>query len=66
MAKVAKRRCIKAVRYGFISVLSLFIVLLIGCLVPTRWSDRLQSDCNYLIYVSSVNQFHAELIRPLA
>jgi uncharacterized protein (TIGR02117 family) len=37
----------------------------IGCLVPTQWNDRPQSDCTYPVYVSSVNQFHVELIVPV-
>jgi uncharacterized protein (TIGR02117 family) len=60
-----KHWCIKAIRYGFLSILSLIVVLGIGCLVPTQWSDRPQLDCTYPIYVSSVNQFHAELIVPV-
>jgi uncharacterized protein (TIGR02117 family) len=38
---------------------------MIGCLIPTQWSDRPQADCTYPIYISSVNQFHAELIFPV-
>jgi uncharacterized protein (TIGR02117 family) len=60
-----KLRCLKTIRYGFLSVLSLVVVLAIGCLVPTQWDDRPQSDCGYPIYVSSVNYFHAELIVPV-
>jgi uncharacterized protein (TIGR02117 family) len=60
-----KLRCLKTIRYGFLSVISLIVVLTIGCLVPTQWGDRPQSDCGYPIYVSSVNHFHAELIVPV-
>lgn len=63
--KVVKHRCLTAIRYGFLSVLSLIAVLLIGCFIPTQWGDRPQSSCDYPIYVSSVNHFHAELIVPV-
>jgi uncharacterized protein (TIGR02117 family) len=41
------------------------MVMTIGCLVPTQWGDHPQADCGYPINVSSVNQFHAELIVPV-
>jgi uncharacterized protein (TIGR02117 family) len=62
---VVKHQCGKAIRYGFLSIFSLIVALVIGCFVPTQWNERSQSDCSYPIYVSSVNHFHAELIVPV-
>jgi uncharacterized protein (TIGR02117 family) len=55
----------KAWRYGLLSLAVILFALLLGYLMPTKWNYRTQSDCSYPIYVSSVNNFHAELIVPV-
>lgn len=56
------RRC----RY----VTSIGVVLLagfsLGVGLPTKWHYPPQGDCRYPVWVSSVNQFHTELILPVA
>ncbi len=55
----------KFFRYCCLGILSLGIVLLLGCLTPTKWSYRAQADCTYPVYISSVQNFHAEIVVPV-
>jgi uncharacterized protein (TIGR02117 family) len=52
-------------RYGLAAFISLLAALLIGYLLPTKWHYSAASDCTYPIYISNVNQLHAELIVPV-
>jgi uncharacterized protein (TIGR02117 family) len=61
----AKALCLKIVRYGLVAFVSLLAALLLGYLLPTKWHYIADSDCTYPIYISNVNQFHAELIVPV-
>jgi uncharacterized protein (TIGR02117 family) len=56
----------KIFRYCCLGILSLGIVLLLGCLTPTKWYYRAQSDCTYPVYISSVQNFHVEIVVPVA
>jgi uncharacterized protein (TIGR02117 family) len=55
----------KRLRYCLLGILSLSLVLTLGCLLPTKWQYQAQRDCTYPIYVSNVQNFHAELIVPV-
>jgi uncharacterized protein (TIGR02117 family) len=46
-------------------LLAAVVVLILGVIIPTKWFYNTQADCNFPIYVSSVNNFHAELILPV-
>jgi uncharacterized protein (TIGR02117 family) len=52
-------------RYCCLGILSLGIVLFLGCIAPTKWYYRAQAGCTYPIYISSVQNFHAEIIVPV-
>lgn len=56
---------LKILRYGLVVCGSLLTILLIGYFWPTKWHYAASSDCTYPVYVSNVNQFHAELIVPV-
>ncbi|WP_404784849.1 TIGR02117 family protein [Altericista sp. CCNU0014] len=60
-----ERKHSKACCYGLLSCVFVLLALLLGCLLPTQWHYRAQSDCSYSIYISSVNHFHAEAIVPV-
>jgi uncharacterized protein (TIGR02117 family) len=57
--------CLKACRYGVLSLAFILLTLLLGSLLPTKWHYHAELDCTYPIYVSSVNHFHAELVVPV-
>jgi uncharacterized protein (TIGR02117 family) len=40
-------------------------VAMIGAFTPTKWFYNPQADCTVPIYISSVNNFHAEIIVPV-
>ena len=46
-------------------LLGICVAALIGVFTPTKWFYGQQSDCNFPIYVSNVNNFHAEIILPV-
>jgi uncharacterized protein (TIGR02117 family) len=46
-------------------LLGICIAALLGAFTPTKWFYGQQSDCNFPIYVSNVNNFHAEIILPV-
>jgi uncharacterized protein (TIGR02117 family) len=56
----------KIFRYCCLGILSLGLVLFVGCITPTKWSYRDRADCTYPIYISSVQNFHAEIVVPVA
>jgi uncharacterized protein (TIGR02117 family) len=45
--------------------LGMLVVMILGMVIPTKWSYSQQTDCDFPIYVSSVNNFHAEIIVPV-
>jgi uncharacterized protein (TIGR02117 family) len=57
--------CAKFFRYCCLAILSLGIALFLGCITPTKWYYRAQVGCTYPIYISSVQNFHAEIIVPV-
>lgn len=60
-----RKVCSKACRYGLLTLAAVLFVLLLGCLLPTKWHYHTASHCTYPVYVSSVNHFHAELVVPV-
>lgn len=60
------KRVAKVFRYCCLGLLSLGIVLWLGCLTPTKWYYRTQADCTYPVYISSVQNFHVEIVVPVA
>jgi uncharacterized protein (TIGR02117 family) len=46
-------------------LLGILLAMLLGALTPTKWTYSRQTDCQFPIYVSSVNHFHAEIILPV-
>lgn len=59
------KRCQSCRRILLWSTVAFLGTLLVGILVPTKWHYSPQSDCTVPIYISSVNQFHAEIIVPV-
>jgi uncharacterized protein (TIGR02117 family) len=49
-----------------LALCGVFTVAMIGTFTPTKWFYNLQADCTVLIYISSVNNFHAEIIVPVS
>jgi uncharacterized protein (TIGR02117 family) len=47
-------------------LLGICTVATIGVFTPTKWIYGKQNDCSVTIYVSNVNNFHAELILPVS
>jgi uncharacterized protein (TIGR02117 family) len=62
---VNAKRCKSCRRILLWSTVACLGTLLVGILVPTKWHYLPQSDCTVPIYISSVNQFHAEIIVPV-
>ncbi len=60
------RRLKKIGRFLILGLLGICLVGLIGAVTPTKWFYAKQSDCSISIYVSSVNNFHAEIILPVS
>lgn len=48
-----------------LGLLGFALAALIGAFTPTKWFYTQQSDCTVSIYVSNVNNFHAEIIVPV-
>lgn len=48
-----------------LGLLGCCLAALIGAFTPTKWFYSQQSDCTVSIYVSNVNNFHAEIILPV-
>jgi uncharacterized protein (TIGR02117 family) len=44
----------------------LIAVAAIGAFTPTKWFYGQQADCSVPIYISNVNDFHAEIIVPVS
>jgi uncharacterized protein (TIGR02117 family) len=59
----------KLKRFGkflLLAFLGLCAVALIGAFTPTKWFYAQQADCSVPIYISNVNNFHAEIILPVS
>jgi uncharacterized protein (TIGR02117 family) len=52
-------------RYLLLLLLGIMAVSIIGAFTPTKWLYSRQADCTVPIYVSNVNNFHAEIIVPV-
>jgi uncharacterized protein (TIGR02117 family) len=46
-------------------MVAFLLTLLLGLVIPTKWHYQPQADCTVPIYISNVNQFHAEMILPV-
>lgn len=49
-----------------LALLGVFLVALLGAFTPSKWFYNHQTDCSVAIYISSVNNFHAEIIVPVS
>jgi uncharacterized protein (TIGR02117 family) len=54
------RRFLSRVGLGFL------VVAIIGAFTPTKWFYARQADCDFSIYISNVNNFHTEIMVPVA
>jgi uncharacterized protein (TIGR02117 family) len=53
-------------KYLLLVLVGIFAVALIGAFTPTKWFYGKQVDCTVPIYISNVNNFHAEIILPVS
>jgi uncharacterized protein (TIGR02117 family) len=53
-------------KFLLLALLGLCTVALIGAFTPTKWFYGKQVDCTVPIYISNVNNFHAEIILPVS
>ncbi len=53
-------------KYLLLVLAGIFAVALIGAFTPTKWFYGKQADCTVSIYISNVNNFHAEIILPVS
>jgi uncharacterized protein (TIGR02117 family) len=53
-------------KFLLLALLGIFAVALIGAFTPTKWFYGKQVDCTMPIYISNVNNFHAEIILPVS
>jgi uncharacterized protein (TIGR02117 family) len=54
----------KCCRYVAATAVILLAGFSLGVSLPTKWHYPSQRDCRYPVWVSSVNQFHTEIILP--
>jgi uncharacterized protein (TIGR02117 family) len=52
-------------KFLLLGLLGFCLAALVGAFTPTKWFYSQQSDCTVSIYVSNVNNFHAEIILPV-
>jgi hypothetical protein len=52
-------------KFLLLGLLGFGLAALIGAFTPTKWFYSPQADCTVSIYVSNVNNFHAEIILPV-
>jgi uncharacterized protein (TIGR02117 family) len=62
----ALKRIRKIAKFWLLALLGMLMVAVIGAVTPTKWFYHQQSDCTVPIYISSVNNFHAEIIVPVS
>jgi uncharacterized protein (TIGR02117 family) len=55
----------KTRKYLLLFLAGIFAIALIGAFTPTKWFYGKQTDCTVPIYISNVNNFHAEIILPV-
>jgi Protein of unknown function (DUF2459) len=55
----------KIVKLLLLALLGICLVAIIGAFTPTKWFYGKQADCSVPIYISNVNNFHAEIILPV-
>ena len=55
----------KVGKFLLLALLGLCAVALVGAFTPTKWFYQQQADCSVPIYISNVNNFHAEIILPV-
>jgi uncharacterized protein (TIGR02117 family) len=56
----------KIAKFLLLALLGICFVALIGAFTPTKWFYGKQADCSVPIYISNVNNFHAEIILPVS
>jgi uncharacterized protein (TIGR02117 family) len=53
-------------KFLLLAFFGLIAVAVIGAFTPTKWFYGQQADCSVPIYISNVNNFHAEIIVPVS
>ncbi len=53
-------------KFLLLALLGLCAVTFAGIYTPTKWLYIKQADCSVPIYISNVNNFHAEIILPVS